>query len=424
MQPKGWCPGALRPMLSGDGYLMRLRITGGVVRASAARAIAHGAQTHGNGLMDLSARANLQLRGVQEDSLSALVGALQSHGLIDDDAQAEAVRNVMASPLAGLAPDAAFDISPHIRALEQRLASDVALRALPSKFGFIIDDGGGLSLSGVGADIRFVALQGDASPRFIVSLAGSDDAAVIEAARLPDIAARLALAFMNESRKCDSFPRRMAALVAARGAASLWRAAGLEPITRLSPSAGAPPQCLGHHTLGASGFLSLGFVFGRLRARDLAWLADMAETYGSGELRLTPWRAVLLPGVDAGAAQDILAQASADVISDPADARLAVVACPGAPACASATTPTQEHALALAPLARALAPAGVALHVSGCAKGCARPSPTAVTLVARAGYYDLVAAGRASDAPVLQGLDLHACGAALRAMATTNGARP
>ena len=419
IQHKGWCPGALRPMLSGDGWLVRLRISGGVVSATAAGAIADCAKTYGNGLLDLSARANLQLRGVQEASLPALVEALQAHGLIDESAEAEAVRNVLASPLAGLSPDAAFDIRPHVRALEQRLASDAALHGLPSKFGFIVDDGGGLSLSGVGADIRFLALHGQ---RFLFSLAGCDEAAVIDAADLPEVAAQIAVAFLDQARQCQTSPRRMGALVASRGAVGLWRAAGLVP-THLTPRAATPPEPLGHHPLDASGFLGLGLAFGRLSAGDLIWLADMAQAHGAGKLRLTPWRAILLPGVDAIAAQRILSQASDHFITDPNDARLAVIACPGAPACASAQASTQDDALSLAPLARALSPAGVTLHVSGCAKGCARPSSTAVTLVARAGLYDLITQGRASDIPSQHGLDLTACRAALRAMAATEGAR-
>jgi precorrin-3B synthase len=409
-------------MLSGDGYLVRLRIRGGVVTASAAGAVADCAQRYGNGLLDLSARANLQLRGVQEASLTALVEALQSHGLIDESAEAEAVRNVLASPLAGLSPDAAFDIRPYVRALEHRLARDEALHALPSKFGFIVDDGGGLSLSGVGSDVRFLASPGEAAPRFMVSLAGCDEAAVIEAEDLPDVSARLAVAFMNEARKSETPPRRMGALIGHRGAAGIWRAAGIAP-TPQTPRAVTPPQPLGHHTLVAQGFLGLGFAFGRVSARDLAWLADISQTHGSGEMRLTPWRAILLPGVDANSARDILSQADDHFITDPNDARLAVIACPGAPACASANAPTQDHALSLAPLASALSPSGVTLHVSGCAKGCARPHASAVTLVARAGLYDLITQGGASDTPVQQGLDLTACRAALRAMAATEGAR-
>jgi len=333
------------------------------------------------------------------------------------------VRNVLASPLAGLASDAAFDIRPHLRALEQRLASDPALHILPSKFGFIIDDGGGLSLLGVSADIGFHALHDQSVPRFAVSLAGCDETAVIDAQGAPDAAARLAIAFLEEARLCASPPRRMGALAAERGAAAIWRAAGLAPMLRKAPVF-APPQPLGFNRLGALQWLGLGFASGRLSAQGLAWLADMAERHGAGELRLTPWRAVLLPGVDAQASQEILAQADASIITDPADARLAVIACPGAPACASAGAPTQEHALELAPLARTLASSGVTLHVSGCAKGCARPSPAPVTLVARAGLYDLIAAGRASDSPGLHGLDLDACRAALRAMASSGGVRP
>jgi precorrin-3B synthase len=217
---------------------------------------------------------------------------LQAHGLIDESAEAEAVRNVLASPLAGLSPDAAFDIRPHVRALERRLASDEALHALPSKFGFIVDDGDGLSLSGVGADIRFVALHDQGAPRFMVSLAGCDEAAVIEASELPDVAARLAIAFLEQARQCETPPRRMGALIASRGAAGLWRAAGLAP-TPQTPPAAKPPQPLGHHPFVAQGFLGLGIAFGRISARDLAWLADMAQTHGSREMRLTPWRAIL-----------------------------------------------------------------------------------------------------------------------------------
>jgi precorrin-3B synthase len=422
IQPKGWCPGALRPMLSGDGYLVRLRISGGVVSASVARAIADCAQRYGNGLLDLSARANLQLRGVPEARLPSLVEALQVNNLIDESAEAEAVRNVLASPLAGLAPDAAFDIRPHVQALEQRLARDEALHALPSKFGFIVDDGGDLSLASIGADIRFVAPHDQSAARFMVSLAGCDEAVVIEASEVPDVAARLAIAFLEQARQCEKPPRRMGALIASRGAAGVWRAAELIP-THQTPRAATPSQPLGHHSLGPSGFLGLGFAFGRVSARHLAWIADMAQAHGSGEMRLTPWRAILLPGVDAKAARDILSQVSDAFITDPNDARLAVIACPGAPACASADAPTQDHALSLAPLARALSPSGVTLHVSGCAKGCARPQASAVTLVARAGLYDLITQGRATDTPVQHGLDLTACRAALRAMAATEGAR-
>ena len=65
---KGWCPGALRPMQSGDGLVVRIRPPMGRLTPQQAQAIAKAAETHGNGIIDLSARANLQLRGVTEAS--------------------------------------------------------------------------------------------------------------------------------------------------------------------------------------------------------------------------------------------------------------------------------------------------------------------------------------------------------------------
>ena len=64
---KGWCPSALRPMQSGDGFVVRIRPHGGRLSAEQAEGIADLAERHGNGLIDLTGRANLQIRGVRAD---------------------------------------------------------------------------------------------------------------------------------------------------------------------------------------------------------------------------------------------------------------------------------------------------------------------------------------------------------------------
>ncbi len=143
---KGWCPGALRPMMAKDGLLVRLRIAGGIVPADTAHAIADLADRYGNGRFDLSARANLQMRGIHESSLAALLDGLGELGLLDANAESEAVRNVIASPLAGLGAD--LDIRPIVADLDSALARDRGLHGLPGKFGFLVDDGGALSLAG------------------------------------------------------------------------------------------------------------------------------------------------------------------------------------------------------------------------------------------------------------------------------------
>ena len=95
---KGWCPGALRPMASGDGLVVRVRPPLGRLTPAQAGAIAGAALAHGNGIVDLSARANLQLRGVTEASHGPLISDLRAEGLIDPDIQTESLRNLIVTP--------------------------------------------------------------------------------------------------------------------------------------------------------------------------------------------------------------------------------------------------------------------------------------------------------------------------------------
>lgn len=403
----GRCPGALKPMMSGDGLIVRVKPRGMALTAGSAVRIAAAAVRHGNGLLDLTARANLQLRGVTEASLPALTAELDGLGLLDADAGAEARRNVVASPLMGLDPTAAFDIRPAVAALEARLAGAAGLAALPSKFGVAVSDGGATALDGVSADVRFDAMPGG---RFAVRLDGEGGAvASCAAGEVPGIALRLARTFVKAS-VIDPGLRRMRDLVGSIGAAAILGSAGLDGVdpasgTREPPrSPVVPPRCVG--LVDLSGLLVLGVAapFGRLDAAQLDALARGAARAGVAELRLTPWRVLLVPGLAPAAADRLAADAAAaGLIVDPADPRLRVAACAGAPGCRRGTTPVLDDAARWAAL---LPPGeGIALHVSGCAKGCAHPGPASLTAVAAEGRYALVADGTAADAPFASGLD-------------------
>ena len=157
-QVRGWCPGALRPMQSGDGLIVRLRPRGHLTPAQLL-AIAALAERHGNGLIDLTRRANIQMRGVEGESLPALWAALAELDLLDAGAEAEAVRNVLSSPLAGIDKSELLDPRPLVASLESALAHRSELWALPAKFCFVVDGGGALSLDEERADIRLLAVQ-------------------------------------------------------------------------------------------------------------------------------------------------------------------------------------------------------------------------------------------------------------------------
>ena len=110
--------------------------------------LADAARRFGNGHIDLTRRANLQIRGVSEASLPPLHDVIARLGLLDDNPDGEAVRNVMINPLAGIDPTELLDIRGIARELARRLTSEQSLWALPSKFGFIVDGGGVLSAAG------------------------------------------------------------------------------------------------------------------------------------------------------------------------------------------------------------------------------------------------------------------------------------
>ena len=154
---KGWCPGVLRPMQSGDGLLARVRPWCGALRLDEAKGLADASERFGNGHIDLTRRANLQIRGLGDAGVHGLQDAVDRLGLVDRDVEAEAGRNIMVSPLAGIDPDEA-DIRPIARALAGLLASDTGLQRLPSKFGFLVDGGGSVSIAGERADISLRAL--------------------------------------------------------------------------------------------------------------------------------------------------------------------------------------------------------------------------------------------------------------------------
>ncbi|WP_294536255.1 precorrin-3B synthase [uncultured Rhodoblastus sp.] len=410
---KGWCPGALAPMLSGDGYIFRLRLTNGVLSFERAKTFSRLARRFGNGAFDLSARANLQMRGVGAQNIAPLQRELSALGLLDPDARAEAVRNIVPSPLAGFDPTAVIDARPLVVALEALLLREKALHDLPAKFGFSVDGGGALPLAGVVTDVDFKAVSGGAAPRLRIALGGVEAgwAAPENIGAAAEILARNFL----DLRQND---RRMSALVARLGvepllegsSAVIARSADDESIDAAAGAreGEAAPfrKILGAQNCGKQNFTGAGLLFGRIDADALEALAEAARESGAAELRLTPWRALLAVGLSSQSARALAARLEKNgFILDAGDPRLVFSACPGAPACPSALGDVRALALALAPHWRS---GSGRVHVSGCAKGCAL-NARAVTLVAGEGGFSLVPNGFARDEPVARGLDLAAC---------------
>ena len=377
-QVRGWCPGALRPMQSGDGLIVRLRPRGHLTPIQLL-AIAALAERHGNGLIDLTRRANIQMRGIKADSLPALWAALAELDLLDAAAEAEAVRNVLSSPLAGIDNRELLDPRPLAESLESVLLQRAALWALPAKFCFVVDGGGALSLDEERADIRLLAVENDDGLGLAVGLDGSDGVEWLGAAA-PDAACAAALdlaaRFVQLGLRAGTRMRD--------GSGPMKRqlrdtAAGLTSLSR-APAFRAKQHPLGVIENCATTTVAFAAPFGRIDAVALRRLGQRAAEVGASEMRISPWRSLYVPVPNREAGLSIIAAAvESGLIADAADPLLSIDACPGAAGCTSSQVDTRAAAMRLAP---ALGRLGIrTCHVSGCSKGCARSAPADLTLV-------------------------------------------
>lgn len=389
---RGWCPGALRPMRSGDGLLVRVRPRAGTFVNSALAVIAEAAARFGSGEIDLTNRGNLQLRGVSEDNHDAAIAMLRSAGLIDATAAIEAVRNIIVDPLSGVDPGR-VDIRGLAVRFEGVLAADPRLWALPGKFGFCFSGSSELGVGGRTADIM-IASQGD---RFAIGLDGSFDlCAVVPEHALIDGVRKLALVFVDLAAGDPAF-RRMNDAVARYGAAHIFAMAGLEVSPRFAEIE-ASAISAGLLARGGNVFGSgIGLPFGRITAGQLERLCQIAGAAKCDRVFTSPQRILVFPVAERANAELLLEAADEmNLITSSEDVRLRMDVCPGSRGCMNATTDTRRDAQRLVEQ-HSVALGGHSIHISGCEKGCARQASADVTLVARAGRYNLIRNGGPGD---------------------------
>lgn len=373
-------------MASGDGLVVRVRPPLGRLSPAQALQLAELARSTGTGVLELTSRANIQLRGIAPAQHGAVLEALAAQGLLDGDTRQEQLRNLVIDPLC----QPGDGLLALAEALQHAMASDTALDGLPAKFGMSIASGRHAGLAEVAADLQLIRHGADRWQLQVPGQTGAWQAANPSQAVHAALAlARWCAAQARARRAAGAHPGRLPALLrqaqASPGSLSpLAMPPGLSAVP-VSLPAGGTPKPGWQYGLG----LLVAAPLGRVAADALARLARS----GIAGLRLTPWRMLLVEGLEPQGMQAAGLNDHEHWITDAQDARLRVSACSGAPGCHQALAATQDLALALAPHV----PEGAHLHVSGCAKGCARQLPATVTLVAQAG----------GDAPVF-GLIRHA----------------
>jgi precorrin-3B synthase len=370
------CPGVLRLTEAADGLLARVRLPGGLITAEQLRALARTADGRGDGRVELTSRGNVQLRGLTADDAEPLTSELITAGLLPSLSH-DRVRNVLASPLAGL--DRGADLTGIVRALDAALCARPRLAGLSGRFLFVVDDGRG-DVAGHGGDVVAVIRPGGA---VVNGLWVRDDGVVAAMLACAEAFLDLRAESGGTAWRIADLPgggARVRDLVAAR-------LAGVECANDHDRSSRKRKRPAGNDWaasrpvgLIAETSVVLLAPLGRATTAQLRWVADQVAADAA---RVTPWRSVVLPRLP-DAARVLGEAAGLGFGTDEGSPWRRVTACAGRPGCASALADVQADAAGLAERWP-----GRLVHVSGCERHCGRPAATEIDVTATSEGYEV-----------------------------------
>ncbi|MGW8985299.1 cobalamin biosynthesis protein CobG [Streptomyces parvus] len=360
------CPGTLRLHRADDGALARVRVPGGVLSADRADALLTAAGRFGDGELHLTSRGNVQLRGLDAECGGGLAELLTAAGLLPSAAH-ERARNIVASPLAGL--DGSPALGHLLAELDGLVCGSAAAASLSGRFLFALDDGRG-DVDALGADVTLIA-AGDSC---LLRIGAADEVFRVPSGEGPRAALLAAEAFLHAARdsgawRVKDLPDDVRAGVRADVRAELIRtvrAAAGPTVHRPRPRTATPPAPGAH---GSTNAISVDVPLGRLTPAQWRLLTETARRHGD-ELRLTPWRGIVVPGPFA---HDEVVEAlrtldAAGLITAPDSPWTGVGACIGHPGCAKSLSDVRAEAgAAVGPVGR------LPVYWSGCERRCGHP---------------------------------------------------
>jgi precorrin-3B synthase len=328
------CPGAIAVHAAADGGLARVRVPGGTLTNAQFTAIFTASADLGDGGLELTSRANIQIRGLADGAQVELADRLWQAGLLPSLSH-ERVRNIIASPLG--------DTQHLVDALDQALCAEPGLAGLPGRLLITVDDGRG-DVSGLGGDI---GLHGDA-----LLLAGQDTGLRVSDP-ISDVvlAAREFLAIRGDAWRVAEVPAGARRITAKLGVPGPDRLDITVPLS-------LTPGPVGDVTV-------VGVPLGRLSQAQARALCAAGPW-----VRLTPWRSVIVPGVP-----DL---AGTGLVTDPASPWNGVTACTGRPGCSKSLADVRADAADWVQTRTTT----VAVHWAGCERRCGRPAGPVVDMIA------------------------------------------
>ncbi len=442
-----------------DGYMCRLRIPGGVVKSHQLRELASIASELTTGYIQITTRNNFQVRLIEPKNCPEVLRRIQGCGLHSKGAGADNIRNITMNPCAGYDPHEIIDVRPFVNELATLIISSKEFYDLPRKFNIAYDGGGLISAvedtNDIGASaVRIVENSEGVEPGvyFRIALGGvtghqtfaSDWGVIVKPEQLNDVMLALLRVFIKLGDRTNRKKARFKYVIEDIGLEGvLAEAEKLLPFKLTRLAAESPVQekrafsQQGHSHVGVHSQKQDGLVYigasvpvGQMTARQLVRIADLADSYGTGEVRLTVWQNLIIPNVKTAFAATVTKLLKKlGFPCEQSNLKSGFIACTGNRYCKFAATDTKGHAIAMMEHLdkRVKLDRPVNIHFTGCAHSCAQHFMgdigllgTKVKTESGEGYHITVGGGfgenRKIGRQIFSGVSFEALGETLEAM--------
>ncbi len=383
-----------------ESLMLRCRIAGGALSTYQFRGLAEIAADWGPGHTDLTTRANLQIREIMPKNCPAILMKLADLGLTSQGSGADNVRNITATPTTGFDPNELIDVMPYARSMHHYILKNRDLYGLPRKFNISYDSGGSVSVCADTNDIGFYAVRVAANDYniepgtyFRMQLCGitghkqfaSDCGLLLTPAETIPVAAALMRVFIENGDRTNRKKARLKYLVDDWGIPKILEETAKKltftprhfPLELCEPS--APKTKHGHLGIhqqsDGKNYIGVLTPVGRMSVSQMHALADIADAFGRGEIRLTVWQNLIIPGI----AEENLQAAITAIQAAGLDHRNnsiagGLIACTGSRGCKFAAADTKGQAIALGQhlAQRMILDQPVNIHLTGCQNSCAQ----------------------------------------------------
>ncbi|MFL9499597.1 NirA family protein [Rhodopseudomonas palustris] len=381
-------------------YMCRLRIPNGILTSWQMAGLADLADTLAGGYAHVTTRANLQMREIAPKNAVLLLQGIESLGLWARGSGADNIRNVTGSATAGIDPQELIDTRPYARDWHFHILNERALFGLPRKFNVAFDGGGLIPTLEDTNDIAFQAVQiadgHGVAPGvyFRLALGGitghkdfaRDTGVIVAPDEATEVADAIVRVFIEHGDRTDRNKARLKYVLDAFGfdkylelvEEKLGRKLIRVPTEAASPRPAQDRAAhLGVHPQQQEGLNWIGvrLATGHLTSAQMRGLAEIARSFGDGDLRLTVWQNLLIAGVaDARVAEATAAIEALGLAITASPLRAGLIACTGASGCRFAAAHTKETAEAIAQYCEPRVPLDtpINIHLTGCHNSCAQ----------------------------------------------------